>query len=502
MSSRPHRLCSGGAIASCLALMAFAQPAAAQDQASPPKPPASNTSLDTKIFKPQKPTLSSPAPIATRLDTSNPNDDASWRRDIEARREEQFLNGASEAAPGEAPGAGYRQQSYTRPALDTVIERARPELNPIGIPAGAFTLFPTLTVGGIADSNVLRQANGEGDAGISGAIEAALRSNWTRNSLALYGRVLGRAYAGHATEDGVDFRVGSDGELQVGDRSAIDFSLSHASALVQRGATAETLNTLSPVRHHLTRGQLGTRLSGNHLIFELDGAASYDDYSNSESITHQPIDQNYRDVVRYIPSATVTYLINPDFGVFVQGQAEFRRYPHPRPGVNRDADAPEVLIGFNYTPSPVLRTSLATGWHHENFISRNFQDISLFVAQGSITWLATELTTVHFDAERRIGNPAVVTSSLYTVNRFALRLDHELKRNFILSGTGRFEQANYRNLDREDRTYGAGLIGEWLASRRYAVDIAANYTRRDSGGPDAGVSFDDFRFTIGLTFRR
>ena len=52
--------------------------------------------------------------------------------------------------------AGAQQQQSDDPDPNiTVVERPRPELDPLGIRAGSFFIFPSISLSGTYDSNVL-----------------------------------------------------------------------------------------------------------------------------------------------------------------------------------------------------------------------------------------------------------------------------------------------------------------------------------------------------------
>jgi len=82
------------------------------------------------------------------------------------------------------------------------------------------------------------------------------------------------------------------------------------------------------------------------------------------------------------------------------------------------------------------------------------------------------------------------------------RVDHELRRDLILTGGLRYEQDDFVSLDREeDRTaFDAGV--DWHANR--TLTLGARYERFDqqSSGVDRDRDFDANVFTLRATLRR
>ena len=67
---------------------------------------------------------------------------------------------------------------------DTVAERVRPELEPLGVNVGAFTLFPQLGVDVMSVDNIYSQGEDQVDDTVTIVNpKIDLRSNWSRHSM-------------------------------------------------------------------------------------------------------------------------------------------------------------------------------------------------------------------------------------------------------------------------------------------------------------------------------
>lgn len=410
-----------------------------------------------------------------------------------------------EARPGERtrPRASY----YYDPRVETVLERPRPELEPAGIDLGGFRLHGQAGANGIVTSNVRRTSNGQGDIGINPNATVDLNSDWTRHQLGLNGWVDKKWYAGETTENSWQYRAAGNGRLDLDRHTQLGGDASFARLVSPRSATGEDPTTLRPVVYHQTRGsaflgwqlpRLTTKLSG-----EIERANFRDALSPDRSTT---LDQDYRDVTRYTGTLNVGYALTPDVAFFVQADREYRRYDIRRPTdnntrlIDRDADSTRVTGGLRGAFSPLLRGDISAGFQREDYKSADVADFTLFVMEANLEWLPSALTTVTLNLDRRVGNPAVVTSPAYVASRARLRADHELLRNLLLHADAQFEYADFRNVDRQDYRYGGGVGGDWSLGRSYRLTLDARLFKRNSVGPDRGADYTEGVVSLGWDF--
>ena len=86
--------------------------------------------------------------------------------------------------------AGALEPAAVGPLSETVLNRARPDYDPLGIRLGSFILHPTLAVAGTYDSNVFATPNTKatpvkGDFYVSELPSLSIGSDWNRHAVAL-----------------------------------------------------------------------------------------------------------------------------------------------------------------------------------------------------------------------------------------------------------------------------------------------------------------------------
>ncbi len=83
-----------------------------------------------------------------------------------------------------APSARAQNDSRTT----TVTERARPELDPLGIRAGGFIIFPSATITESFDDNIFADDTDTVDDLITNVVpEIVVRSDWRNHEIKLFG---------------------------------------------------------------------------------------------------------------------------------------------------------------------------------------------------------------------------------------------------------------------------------------------------------------------------
>jgi hypothetical protein len=97
-----------------------------------------------------------------------------------------------------------------------VLDRPRPEYDPIGMPLGGFRLYPTVYLGIARDDNVFRTQSGEQDDTIFElAPDLVLSSNWSQHALNLRGGLQHLEFTEHDSETRTNYNFGADGRLDI-----------------------------------------------------------------------------------------------------------------------------------------------------------------------------------------------------------------------------------------------------------------------------------------------
>lgn len=364
-----------------------------------------------------------------------------------------------------------------------VLERPRPEYDPVGLPLGGFTLLPRVQLATAYTSNVFGASTGVVDDGIA-AIDPAfeLRSNWTRNALAVYGGLSLRRYFSEAVrnEDGYniggrtrvdltpDLTVVAEAELRQGYEPQFqsDSPTNVRSALRYRRTTAL-------VRTTYTKGRL--RLTG---ALDIEGL----NYATVTLINGGTFSQRFRDRIEPRFSARIEYAALPEGAVFIEGNVRGHDFTDSfiSPGVaNRDGRDYRVVAGVATKIASLARAWVGIGYIRRNFDSNLYPSVTGLAYDAKVTLFPSGLTTLTLRAKRDILDSATLGSG-FIADSVQFRTDHELLRNLLLFGEGQYQHNKFRGLVRDDTIWQAQTGATYLANRHLTLSGALNYIRRTS----------------------
>ena len=410
---------------------------------------------------------------------------------------ERALMREQSAAPIE-PG-GPRAAEATRYRGSTVRGRERPDYQPVGLPAGAFTVFPRLDLDVIYDANVFATARERGDLLLRPQASVRADSNWSRHKLTFEGLLNRREYSRFTTENGTEYRLSAQGRLDVAGRSSIEARAVRERAIIDRSAVGELPNSLRPIRYDLSLGSLGGSLRSGRVTGRLVGTFSKRDYHDGQTLAGAPLDQQDRDFHRTQIRGELGYNITSAQELFVSVQLDRQRYRVQIGPIDRDSNGIELLGGIRGEITPLIRGQLALGMLRQNFIDPSVQTSTSLGLDTRLEWLVTELTNITLTARREVQNSAVRASAAYVGTDFRLQADHELLRNLLLTADVAFSTADYRASPRRDKTYEGGAGADWLINRNMRARFRLNASKRTSNDPGRPV-FNDLRTSIGLSY--
>ena len=107
---------------------------------------------------------------------------------------------------------------------------------------------------------------------------------------------------------------------------------------------------------------------------------------------------------------------------------------------------------------------------------------------------ASQLTTISLGAGRIVIDPGLVQSNAAIRTNVSARADHELRRNWVISGEARFTNFDFQNIDRNDDRWNLRAATTWKLNRNIWVNGSYQLTDQSSNVQD----FTENRVLIGL----
>jgi hypothetical protein len=369
--------------------------------------------------------------------------------------------------------------------------------DPIGLRAGQFFIFPSLTVSEVYNDNVFATDGDTTDDFITTIQPGFLvQSNFSRHALNLsVGSDVG-FYASETDQNYQDFFGVADGRLDITRNSILSGSINGGRFHEARDdpEDRDPDDELSLIWRY--GGQLSFLQLFNRFNVRTTGSIQTTDYTNPGDV-----DNTDRDNYFYGGALRVGYFISPRINVFTQGTYFLeRRFETPdTDGIDRDRDTWSASAGAEVDLTNVLTGEFFFGYTQDLPKEDSFDDQGGFAYGIDLTWLPTLLTTVtlsgagDFESTTTEGAEARFRSSV------GLGVDHELLRNVLIGAAVTYIRDEFDGADRTDNTIEAGANVSYLLNRNLSINGGYAYTNRSSD--DDTEEFTRNVFRVGVTGR-
>ncbi|SMF21287.1 hypothetical protein SAMN06265365_104207 [Tistlia consotensis] len=364
----------------------------------------------------------------------------------------------------------------------SVLDRPRPEYDPVGGRVGSFFIYPKAEVETRYDTNIFATQNNAKDDFIGVfSPQISIQSDWTRHALnASAGAEIGR-YADFSGEDYEDFFLKTNGRLDVL-RSTTMFGDVNLSKLHEERGSPDDVNGKTPTEYYDLNGGVSGAYQVSRIALFGNARYQYLDYNDVQTSAGTTINNDDRDRGVATTGARVGYEIIPNYLAFVSGEYNNRDYVTSvdDSGLNRDSQGYDISVGTQFRLSGITRGEVSAGWQQQFYKDSQLNDISGFSFKLGVTWFASELTTVDFSGARTIEETTIVGASGYLNSSIRVDVAHELRRNIILTGGAGFADNDYQGIDRTDYLFDGSIGAKYLINRNFYVGANYEFTMRNT----------------------
>lgn len=401
-----------------------------------------------------------------------------------------------------APGLALAQQDEEPDPNVSVQDRPRPEYDPLGIRAGSFFIFPSLTVEGEYDDNVFATDDDEeDDLGTIISPNIEVNSNFSRHAInGRLGAEVGR-FLEFSSNNYYDFFSSIDGRLDITRESNLTGVLA-LDRLHEDRESADVLEEADDITEYWRgRASLAHRYNFNR-IFTVLGAEflRYDFQDPTDTINEDDRDRN-----QYIGRARLGYEISPRLAGFVQGVYDIRRYDETPDDTGRDRDSKGYGLhgGVEVDITGIMFGELFAGYTYRKYDDDDLDNAGGLGGGGSLTWNITPLTTIIASALAEIQETTVVfegdEASADFEKTLSLDVTHELLRNVLLNANATYTRDDFEGTERSDDTFIAGAGVSYLLNRNLSLDATYRFSTRASD--DETEEFTRNIVRLGVTAR-
>ena len=399
-------------------------------------------------------------------------------------------------------GSVSTENPFGRDRNISVLERRRPDYSPEPIHVGALELLPRIAVGAGYDDNLYAQPDDRiGDAYLRIRPRFSLVRPSPTLKLSLDGELDLLRYTDRSSENATQYRVDAGALYTISSSDTLDVTLRNGRYSQERVSPDSPTQAARPIRFMLTGGTATYTHVFNRLRLSAVFDAENRNYSDSETPTGDPIDQDFRDHTIYTGTAIGEYALNPSIALFVSGSVNQRDYRERIGEVDaRDSTGFDIAGGASFELGRKARGSLRLGYLLQDYRSQQFEDVSGFLVRGELAYFLTPLVTITGTIDRGVRETGVNGATGYLATDATLRADYELLRNLILSAGVDLEQRDFNDIDRSDDRWTWRANASYLMSKRIALRFDVQRRTQSSRGVDAGRGFADNRVSVGVTF--
>ena len=377
----------------------------------------------------------------------------------------------------------------------TVTDRARPEIDPLGMRFGDFFFYPRAEIDQGYNDNIFATTNGRVGSFFTTLMPSFdLVSNLPQNQFVLSGgAALGRD-EGHSSENYDDAFGSARGRIDVTALTSIRLSLRADREHIPRFSPDSPGTAATPVAYNVETGDIGVSQTGTRVGYDVDAIVTRSDYMAPPAIGGGFVPQDDQNATGYEGAVRVYYEFMPDYQAFVRASGNTQQYDHAAgtisPGITiptRNSNGYRVDLGARIDLTGVTFVEAYAGYIAQEYTAAAFSTIRGIDYGATMVWNATTLDTVKASAIRTVNNAnaevvGIADSPGYLASIQTVSIDHELLRNVLLNANVSYEVDNWANINRTDYVVGGGFGAKYLVSRNVYLGATYTYQQRESHG--------------------
>lgn len=403
------------------------------------------------------------------------------------------------AYPGNALGP-----EAVGPEGQTVINRPRPDYDPLGVRAGSFLVYPSLGVSETFDSNIFATPSGDkSDFYTTESPGLSVNSDWNRHALNFSTNGQFKQYMTHTTENVNNGSVDMNGRYDISNGEYLIADGGYALLHEDRASPDAFANAKNPVQYTTTGGYLAYVYALRRIGFRIDSTITSYAYNNQSTLTGLLIPESDRDRIEYVVAPRVSYEFIPGYSAFVRVLGNVRQYNQQDQfelatfGVSarRNSHGGEVDAGATIELTRIITAELYVGYLDQIYEARSlYPNISGPAGGGNLLWNITPSTSLRGSLSQSVAETDLIGTSGSNETNFTLTAEQELLRNLLASASLGYVRDDYVGISRLDNTYGADIGIRYLMNRNIRLTSDISYSSRSSS---VGQNYDRVIASVG-----
>jgi hypothetical protein len=389
----------------------------------------------------------------------------------------------------------------------TVTSRLRPDYDYRTVQIGDVVIRPEVSESLGYDSNVLGTSSGRGSAVLDTTGSLQIVDANSQHQIGLSTSFDDTQYLEQSNFSALNWNASLGGAWQLGRDTAFVGYTHQTLNQTPRDLDAPLLDR--PVPYNIDDFRVGYDAAFNRLTLRPELDVQRLTFSNG-SVNGQPYLQTFRDRTVIAPSLVAGYeLAERRQLVLAVTDASALYDTTDTTGLRHNYNDVSVLAGIDDDLDGVIRIRALVGYETRNFASAAFKTIQAPIAEATLIYTPTGLTTVTATVTRRIADSSDETTTGYTETDAQVMVDHEYLRNVLLHGEVGVTDDIYPGGGTQT-LYEAGAGVTWLLNRNMRLSLTDTLTARRSrefganseipGGLPFGGNYTDNVVFLKLSF--
>ncbi|WP_375547540.1 outer membrane beta-barrel protein [Oceanicaulis alexandrii] len=394
---------------------------------------------------------------------------------------------------------------FARDKNVSVLQRPRPDYDAGGVQNGALLIYPELTLGLEFTDNVFGTSSNEESDTIAVITPAvSFNTTWSRHAVSGDASVTRREHFDFSDESVWNFTAGAGGQLDITREANLVAGARYSSLTEPRTSAGAAGQAAEPIEYDTWASYIGGERASGRL--RALGRVDYStfDYDDAPLFGGGIVDQDFRDRDELVLTGRGDYAMSPDTALFARLRYNDRAYDLSPPDVPllRDSDGYTFDVGADFDIRGVARGVIGVGYTEQDYESPALPDIDGLSVEGLVEWFPTQLTTVSFNASRSVQDSAVAGSGGFFGTSVGVNVDHELRRNVIISAGVSLSEDDYSGIDRTDERLNVTAGVTYFVNRTAGIRASFSYQDQDSSGAAGNQDFSKNVIGLSLVLRR
>ncbi len=384
---------------------------------------------------------------------------------------------------------------YSRDKYEAVTDRPQPAFDPEPVRLGAFVVNATGVAGATATSNAYGSpVDEQSDIIARIGADVSARTNWSVHEIGVNVAAYHDEYLDLSDESSDTLSARLRGRLDVTRALALGASVFAESRSEPRTNPSNTGGLASPIDYTRQGAEFEANYANDRTRWTNSVRFTDANYKDGTQLgTGLTIDEDFRDQTTTEGRSRFTYAVSPNLAVFAQGTVMDQAYDNAQliGGALRKRDSRGYTAsgGIDFELSALIRGDIAVGYLNEKKDDSFFKDVSGLSVDGTMQWFPSRLTTATFNASRRVVDVGLFESPSALATDLRGRVDHELRRNIILSGWAGFTSYDYQEIDSKDELQEIGASVTYKMNKKVHGEAFVRHYNRDTSG--SAVTFDN-----------